>query len=667
MINGSSREDAMVLGSEDDEPEEDGIPSIDSFNVDEEDSDLSEPYHKILRHIDIHFGTCVRHIAVPHTPSRIRDSTPGAFPPILLSKIVVAAACNDSSIRLVTLPLLPPLPSVDEMSYKGVQMVTVAGTPHEVPSSISITHSAISENSGSPRESSKSRSRSRNRVVEHENTTATSHHLRRSWSFLLISTSATAGGLLATHEIPLVSDTQLSTSTVDLHPIQRCYLGFPCLRSKVVFNPSTFPAHRHSTALVSATDTGYVKVYQVFPDRRSSLSRGRRHSAATTDSASSGMRASSGSAPSNGHFLISFYPGFINSSDSVTSQRRKRILDVSWVASGRAILVLLEDGEWGVWDFEGAGPGPGSANLLRGQNNVSGIQRPALTTFAFSGRIAPASNVLPKTQKDEPRNTKDTSLVPMTPQTRKVRSEGLFRGAKTSFRPELGNAQPTKGHICVIEQGPVATSALSTPAETLIMAYGSNIIYIPSLQTLWRAEINGKGTFDSAESIRPSHFLGLSLGDERLIDVSGLPFCPPKGSQLSFGTAGNETPDLLVVADHRLILFVSPLTEPIPTGGAGTRFPLGLSKAQEPALAKFTDQTLLGQGQLGLEGMDRILDTMRQENGGVNGQGELFGKRAAFDMDDEGDMSIASPTPKAGNRIKRTPQRPFGRNRKGAF
>jgi hypothetical protein len=669
-VNGSSREDAMVLDSDDEETTPARRSSTTDFEAEEEERDFSEPYHRIIRQIDINCGTGVRHVAVPQIPSDISDVPPGAYPPILSSHVVVAAACNDCSIRVFSLPLEPPIPSIEDSSYNAVQQLRIAGinAHNDVPSSIAITHSALLEERDDLRDRSKSRSRSRSRVFESDGAIGGNIHASgKAWCFLLVSVSTRAGGLLLTHQIPLVSETQLSNSADDLPPIQRQHLRCPCSSSTVVFNPAAYPADRHSTVVLSTAGSGNVKIYQVTPDRRWNASRGRRNSTATTDSGNSGVRASQGVASHNGKFLITLYPPFIRSQDPAGLTRRKHILDVTWIAFGRAIFVLLEDGEWGIWDLEGTGPTSGPANLLQGQNTRSGIQGGALTGFAISGSVAPQSEALRKAQKPEQRQTRDTKLAPMTPHTRKVRSEGLFRGKESTLETLSSNDQLARGYVCATEHPPATNSALSASEESLVIAHGSNLVYIHSLQALWRAQTSSKGTFDPMEAVRPSPLTTLGLGSERIVGMGELPRTPSAETSSSAGPRHNKGPGVVVATEHRLIFFATPLTDSSSAEKAQTRLFLPAYKAQVPPIGAFSDQALLGQGELDLDGMDRILDGMGAKRGTTNGQGTSIGKGVAFNLGQDEDVSMASPTPKAGGKSRRTPGRSLGRSNGSAF
>jgi hypothetical protein len=116
-----------------------------------------------------------------------------------------------------------------------------------------------------------------------------------------------------------------------------------------------------------------------------------------------------------------------------------------------------------------------------------------------------------------------------------------------------------------------------------------------------------------------------------------------------------------------MILFVAAQAESVSTVGPETRFSRRLNKTQEPEPGKLRDQALLHQGELDLEGMDRVLDGMGYENGKPNGQGVSFGRGVAIDLENDGDMSMTSPTPKSGARSRHTSLTSTGRNRAAAF
>jgi hypothetical protein len=652
----------MVLDSDEEEATDDSPPAISNFEEVEEERDAFEPYDKLLRYIDVRSASSLRQIAVPHIPVNVRDSASGAYPPIFLSKIVVVAACEDGSIKVITLPILPPQPFIDGSTYKSVQIVSIAGsnTHKVVPSSIAVTHSAISDTSESQRSQSKTRSRDRPSMDGDGSIIARAEPSAKQWCFLIVSSSATAGGLLLTHQIILSSDgTSMSNSAHNIPPIHRRFLGTSCLRSKVVFNPSAFPADRHSTVLLSTADSSSVKIYQVSPqDPKPSLSR--RNSAAITESLGSDVCRSEMVSPSSGRFLITLHTSFMRCSDSVGTHR-KRVVDVAWVCSGRAILALLEDGEWGIWDLEGVGPASGSAKLLQGQRNISSIKGGALNRFAFSGMVTSPTQALSKPKKSQASNAMEGTLAPMTPHTRKVRSEGLFRGERAGSGARETGDPPIEGIICVTEHVPTRGSTLPPPEESLVVAHGSNVIYISSLQALWRAETSSEGTLDSVDTVRPFHCLAQGPSGNRMVAISELTQHTHKSQSPISGTRSSKSPDLVVAGDRRLTFTVSPLTESAHTEDRHGGFPLRLGKTIQTTEEEI-DQLFLGRGELGLDGMDRILDGMDRQDRTANGSTRPFGKKVAFDLtEDDEDVSMSSPTPKTSGKPRRTPGRQIGR------
>ncbi|EDN03408.1 predicted protein [Histoplasma mississippiense (nom. inval.)] len=56
----------------------------------------------------------------------------------------------------------------------------------------------------------------------------------------------------------------------------------------------------------------------------------------------------------DGAWLITLSPEFCR--NPVGIPQRKTVVDAAWVLGGKAIMVLLSDGSWGIWDPEGAGP-----------------------------------------------------------------------------------------------------------------------------------------------------------------------------------------------------------------------------------------------------------------------------------------------------------------------
>jgi hypothetical protein len=648
----------MVIDLDDDEPGPSKlVPKLAEFEDENEEIAPSQPYLKILRSIDISLGTGARHLAIPQIPSHASEAPPGAYPPIYSTHVVVAVACDDCSVRLVSLPLTPPAPNLKDPASWGVQITKVGPTSHQdLLSSITITHTCPPVDSEDEVDKSKPRSRSRSRLGNMA-ATATDSKSGQVWCVLIASTSPTAGGLLLVHQLPLTSDHALTTLPESHGLLQRQHFRSPLGASRIYFNPSPYPAERHSNILITFPESGCIKIFQALPDSSSAYSRGRRGSAATMDSTTSSSRSLPVSATRPGKLLLTLYTGFVESSESVPSARRKRILDAAWVLGGRAVLALLEDGEWGVWDIEGAGPpSTPNQNLFRGQENVCGIQGGAWTRFSFKGFVTSPADETPRLQQAEAKDVKSGRLAPMTPHTRKVRSDGLFHGSASGILSVATPSRFTQGCISVTEHRTANPLSTATPVnESILLSLGNTNLSIPSLLSLWRAESNGKGSLDSSGILRPSPFTALQLGGEQQRSIAALPQPSNTSPSPPFGPRRGRPTDVLISTDNRLIMLVSPISEPL----VSTPVSQGTDLV---SVNVDTDQLLLSKGDLDIDGMDRILDGMSNRNSKATGRP---GKSVEFELDDAGDMvDMGTPTPKNNGRLARAGATP-GATRSG--
>lgn len=641
-VNGTSKNDPMVidLDDDDDEPATTDKPAAPAeFEEEEEEVDPSAPYRDVIRYIDIPLGTAASQIAVPHIPSDTAQASPGTLPSIYEDHIVVVAACTDLTIRVISAPLDPPAANAHEISQMDIHIVKMMGSNshQQFVSDVAITHTGAvttEESVETQKQQSKpqTRSQSQSKQADEEGDNV-------KWSLLVASISCTGSGLLLIHQIPLQKNKIVPTPESSI-PVQRTFLRAPSMSAKLSFNPSAHPAERHSTLLVTLPQASAVQVYQIFPPH----TRERRGSTATNDSVST-TRSTKAPGTDRGKFLISFLPPF-SQEDIELGQRRKRVLDAKWVAGGRAVVALLEDGEWGIWDLEAVGPTSSSsgANLIRGQGNISGIHGGSLTKFAIRSSILPSVETKPKSSTSEPQPTSG-SLVPMTPSTRKTRSEGLFQGST------LGNGASQAG---VQQQGAIYVeekpSTRSSYDESVVLNFADENIYLPSVLSFWKNET------------KPLRLPPVKLGGQPPRSISLLP--TSQSSDESFGTAASvfgttpAPPDFLIQTPHRLVLSLNPLSAQ----------PVATDASTQTALVPSERSTLLESGDLDLDDMDRILDNMAgdADSGAVGGRGarsistttttkkplNLFTKSVGFRIDDEEeegdgdvDMAAASPTP----------------------
>ncbi|KAJ5110797.1 hypothetical protein N7532_001332 [Penicillium argentinense] len=555
----------MIIDSDEEaapEPTASQTEATYGFSPEESEVDPAFPFEAVLRQIDIPLGSRVLDVAVPKVQPEEARSPLDPFPPIVKNTIVVAAVCSDLSTRVVTLPLTPPHPKqTDPQSWKIQSFTVNGGVAHQdIPRGVSLTFTC----QGIEEEHDRHKLRSR--------TTASGK-----WDLLVATHSAEGSGVLLLHRIPIREDSshkELSYRLLEEDLVsQRRALPSPA--QNIAFNPSTYPSVRHSNLLV-AFHSGFVKIYSCFSAQQKPPKSGRRSSSAQEDYES---------IDTEGRWLISLYPGFEQGSTGIP--RRKTIIDANWVLGGRAIMVLLADGEWGVWDIEGAGPGTTKGPLHR-QSSVQGVTGGSITTYAVSGRIvAPPSNTQSEAEQ-RPR------FAPMTPSTKRVREDTLLKGAMTAASPSL------RGQISVCQ---ITSSQEGLPDESILLRHGSHSAAIPSLISLWRNAVRASGTFDSSNRCRVTPFQDVNLMGENFQAISHLP-APARLSR----AAERQTFDVLVAAEHQIMILAPRLVESDETAAA---------QAIKPEAVAESDQMMLRRGELDVEGMGRLLNGMASGTGSL--------------------------------------------------
>ncbi|RMZ89808.1 hypothetical protein DV736_g2970, partial [Chaetothyriales sp. CBS 134916] len=618
--HGSHDIEVIDLDDSDDESQTTKAPVAATFEAEEEEVDPLEAYRHVLRHLDIHLGAAALHLAQPEASLDSLDAN--RYPEVLQDNLVVAVACSDLSIRLVTCPLQPPRPELDSPSVVGVQIVKIqhgsAGFHQDFVTSIAMTFTDHQDDSTDDDDQQDST------LPDPE------------WTFLIASTSDTAAGLLLVHQVS-VHGKSLSTDPQDLVLLRRERLRLPLSAARLAFNDSLSASERHSTVLITVPDASCAKIYQVFSGLQSTNNR--RKSNATIDSMSSRGSLHNPSSQ-NGKILLGLVPGFVSSTDASLPARRKRVLDSKWIMGGRAVLALLEDGEFGIWDVEAVGPTSTSANKnpIKGQTNIAGITGASITRFAVAGRF-PTAELSSEISKA---SSVPTALAPATPHTRKLRARGLFQGSDDRPQLQQGDMSTVKGNISV-------SQISSRPQnESAILSYDSSLVYIPSVAAFWHAAATSGKSFLKVGTYNGPVLLPAVAGiNGPLNDIALLPSFS-KHHPDDYRTKG--IPNFLVSTSTRLVLFVQPLGNGSSAEGAEAG-----SSSRELVLRGLGDSLAVEKRDLGVDALDRILDKMESSRGlapasataaaGAVGGGKAkpnFGKSVGFE---DMDVDMISPSP----------------------
>ena len=565
----------MIVDSDEEAAENPDKPPYQDKSCFEEDDvefDVSEPYEPVVQTLDIPLGVEVLHLAFPYLPADTQTSALESLPILFSQKLVLAVACSDFSVRVILIPLLPPSPrsenrtdlratasnlSAGQSVFSEQMIVLSSGTTHRsIPKGVSVSMTstppedpedidmdkadAIDKKPDLKRNVSRSasRSRSRSRLRDHQ------------WDLLIASHSADLSGLLLIHRIPvLAGEAGLSPET---HiPWRTQYLASPTV--SVHFNSALYPASRHSQLLIVEAK-GVLRILDCMPQSKAA----------------------------EGSWRLSLYTEFEILQEAIS--RRIRVLDAQWVLGGRAILALLADGKWGVFDLESAGPKP-----TDGANPSRSTSVKSLTTFALEGWVGDSlrTRKLLKSSSTKTENTR-SKLAPMTPGARQIRQQALF----TEPTPQPDG--PVRGGLSVSPAQDTSNSRADDDA--VLVWYENTIVVIPSLFIHWQNKARGSGNlFGSGTRGEPKLINNVQLGGESCKEASLMPSHHRSGSAKNDATHSQ----ILVTGDHRFVIVTSPVAEP------QTSF-----SPPSPLLSSTTDQQLLTRGNLDVNGMDRILADM---------------------------------------------------------
>lgn len=578
----------MIIDS-DEEEEPSAMETLEDDDVDyelgEEEFDATAPYEPVVAQLEIAMDSRVLHLAVPSFPTQAPGSPPTHIPLSLSKRAYVAVTCADSSTRLILFNLQPTrheyntimrpkhLETFLSRNQRGFQHpclgVDMAWMSHR-PSTSSV------DIDGSEQEQFR---RSSNGSTQNQSE-------EDSCELLIASHSPDITGMLFIWRVSLSNDKKKNLWVGrPVQPAQTQYLPRPA--ATISFNPSSYRATRRNHLLL-ADSQGVVRIY----DPR--LTVGSRPAHSTDHSA--------------GVWLGTFCVPFRDTNSVGSTGLRTDILDARWALNGKCIIVLLENGEWGIWDIEGVGPGLEKATSLKGSNlSRRGVVGGGVTRFAIHGFVGDDSNTMYPSDLSSGMNktgfSVENKLAPMTPKTRKVRQDTLFNGPAQHIQP---TGRP-RGGISVQPQRRSSEGSIND--DSLLVWFDSAVYYIPSLMTYWQRALagrSGRSTYNAqAGSLygpNITQLTALSTSGENITSLSQF----PSSSDAKMIKSGALQHTILLSAEHRLIMLGSAKNTQKSMAPLKDLPHHGLDGEATQQL----DQHHLSKGTLDLGGMDRLLDGM---------------------------------------------------------
>lgn len=551
-------------------------------------------YPRVIKWLDTSLESPVQHVAFPHINQTVLSSQASVAPEFTRSNVMVAVACADSSIYLVSFDI-----EADERD--GLDIKTTKLNSAESHQDMVLALAITWTTNDADTDQHKPRSRSRGR------TDATDRPQNR-YSFLIASSSSTGSGLLIVHRVSWSRHIGKQGHSPVI--IARQFLRMPLLRSTLSFNPATYPSTKHTTLLITSPAHGIIKVLDVA--QSGSASKRRRGSEMDADS----EEPSSIPSASTCLTLHADYTSF------TALPRRKEILDARWVMKGKAIVALLEDGDWGTWNIEDTG--------VSGNEGGQQIRRinAAQSKFAVCGNVCTA---LAKARATKPNSS--GALAPMTPHTRKSQSAELFASSETRASAKKSTKSLGRISICT-HQG-----AAAGPDDALLISFGGSNSLVPTLQPLQPSHKRNNSTDAGSATTRVQALPIVRLGGEDQVAISLLRASRQR-SNAFLGTFSVEQ-DVIVLTNSRLVLHTKP--EPKSVAKATTlNLPLRSANGNDSTfVSRITNNEMLD-----LDAMDKMLDsidtTQAQQHSLNEARNDLPFQHGRQNQDV--DLDMASPT-----------------------
>ena len=476
----------MLIDSDDETPAT-SAPFVDKPEFEDSIAADTSSLPEITQSLDLALGTAALHVAVlPMPPSSAEDAAwNGAN--ILKSKIVFAVACATTDVYLVTLPLTPP--SHESKARPELRQSLLAGN-----AGTGVWGETLTLLKGQSRPCGglavtlvKQKPGSRSRSLERA--AAQAAPVTRA---IVAAHSREASGTLRLWDVVLDAKPGVINR---VEPFQTEYLPSPL--TDISFNPS------HTTQLLTVASPQAARIYD--------------YAAASLPSDDT----SEGPFPTQGSWLLSLYPPFSRGPSMSTA--RKPIVAAEWIAHGRAILTLLSDGQWGIWDIDGASPSAaGSGGLFTKAN--AGLRGSAITGFSVSGHLEGTSPLRnPATQKSPAASGTTGEFVPMTPHTRRDAIASAIMGGSDKLAA-------VRGGIAISQLPPQGTGPGEESAVLWLGGTDPILSVIPVISRFWDSQLRravggGVNLWSGAQPTRMIRLtdLGAGLMGERCTGAAAIP------------------------------------------------------------------------------------------------------------------------------------------------